>query len=473
MTTSSTWITPPTAGSERLDGTEAAIVTADRLLTGRRGSTEASLEVLTDPGHRVGVLLDGSRIAAVGALPALQAAAASLPGRTPPRHLDLEGATLMPGLIDTHVHLATSGTDVEYPDYGDLEIQHLTLNAARSARELLSVGVTAVQSLGARHYVDVALRDAIAAGSLRGPQVRAAGPQITTTSGHSWQAGSEVDGLDSIRHAVRYHHKRDVDTVKFMATGGFTTGGSAPWNAQFTTEEMALIVSESHRLGHLCAAHAHGTQGIDRATVAGVDYLAHASFVSTAGRSEFDPGLADRMAEAGIYVDCTVTAELPALVAYDDSFAPPVRLLWEHGVRVVTGHDAGIPAIPHRSYVGGLEALEQMGLPRSEVILAATSRAAAAIGLAGVTGVLAVGYDADLIAVEGDPTQDLAVLRCLKLVATKGREFVADPVPGLARRAERRGQQEGRDSQAAPLWPDEILGAYRDRARRAAAHPQV
>lgn len=467
---STSWITPPTPGRERLSGTGAAIVTADRVLTGRRdpGGGEAGLEALTDPLHGVGILLLDTTIAAVGPVPELEAAA---PAGTPPTRVDLPGSTLMPGLIETHAHLATSGTDVEYPDYGPQEIARLSLNAARSARELLSIGVTSVQSLGARHYVDVALRDAIAQGELRGPRVRASGPQITTTGGHSWHAGSEVDGPDSIRRSVREHHKRGVDTIKVMATGGFTTDASVPWNAQFTTEEIALIATEAHRLGHLCAAHAHGTQGIERAVAAGVDYLAHASFVSARGRTELDAALADRIAQAGIYVDCTITADIPAMVARDDSFAPPVRALWERGVRIVAGHDAGIPQVANRAYVGGLEAMEAMGLPRHEVILAATSRAAAAIGLAGVAGVLAPGYDADLIAVAGDPRTDLAALRDLRLVATRGREFIPDAVPGLQRR---RWPTPGQDpDHALDPGPAGVLAAHRAGVERAATHPDV
>lgn len=225
-----------------------------------------------------------------------------------------------------------------------------------------------------------------------------------------------------------------VDTVKVMATGGFMTGGSAPWFAQFTQPELDALVSEAHRLGRWAAAHAHGTQGIERAVRAGVDYIAHASFVSAAGRTEFDPALADEMARAGVYVDCTITAELPAMIALDPAFAPPARLLWEHGVRVVAGHDAAIPDSPQRAYVGGLLALEAVGLPRAEVILAATSRAAAAIGRAGVTGVLAPGFEADLLAVAGDPREDLSVLHDLRLVVACGREFVPDRVEGLAAR---------------------------------------
>ena len=408
------WITPPADGGERLDGRSAALITADRVLTGRRGRAEGGLEVLggadddaaREAGRGGSVLLRGRDILAVGTTAELQGRLTGPAPDVDPREvvrLDLPGTTLMPGLIETHDHLPTSGTDIEYPDYGPHEIARLTLNAARAARELLSEGVTGVQSLGARHYVDVALRDAVDAGDLRGPRIVASGPQITTTGGHAHHAGGAADSPDEIRRQVRLHHLMGADTIKVMATGGFMTGGSAPWFAQFTTEELQILVDEAHRLGKWTAAHAHGTQGIERAVRAGVDYIAHASFVSATGRSEFDPRLAEEMARVGVYVDCTVTAHLPALIARDTSFAPPVRLLWEHGVRIVAGHDAGIPASPQRAYVGGLKALEAVGLPRTEVLLAATSRATAAIGRAGVTGVLAPGFEADLIAVTGDP----------------------------------------------------------------------
>ena len=193
------WTTPPTDGGERLDGRSAALVSADRLLTGRRGQVEGSLETIgirtSSPseaevaqartaGQGGAVLLRGRDILAVGTTAELEGRLTELLPDVDPNdvvRVDLPGTTLMPGLIETHDHLPTSGTDVEYPDYGPHEVARLTLNAARAARELLSEGVTSVQSLGARHYVDVALRDAVDAGDLRGPRIIASGPQITTT----------------------------------------------------------------------------------------------------------------------------------------------------------------------------------------------------------------------------------------------------------------------------------------------------
>lgn len=488
------WITPPTDGGERLDGRSTVLVTADRLITGRRGEAPGTLEVIGDvpavgpdgegagpaedarrAGRGGAVLLDRKRILFAGTAAEAEAhlahpsSRADLAVTVPERivRLDLPGSTLMPGLIETHDHLPTSGTAVEYPDYGPHEVARLTLNAARSARELLSVGVTSAQSLGARHYVDVAVRDAIDNGDVRGPRIIASGPQITTTGGHSHHAGAEVDSIDQIRHEVRRHHKMGVDTIKVMATGGFMTGGSAPWFAQFSQDELQVLFAEAHRLGKWTAAHAHGTQGIERAVRAGVDLVAHASFITDRGRSEFDATLADEMARTGVYVECTMTADMPRMLRRDDSYAPPVRRLWEHGVRIVVGHDAGIPAVPQRGYVGGLEALEWAGLPRAEVILAATSRAAAAIGCAGVTGVLAEGFEADLIAVAGDPREDLAVLRDLRLVVTRGREFVPDRLEGVPVLVD--------DSLGGlgPIGPAATLGVWRARAERRRAHPRV
>ena len=460
------WITPPSDGGERLSGQGLTLLVADRVLTGRRGDAPGSLETIEAPDGAV--LVDGTQVLGVGTSAELVARLGELAGRAGARpeevrRLDLPGTTVMPGLIETHDHLVTSGTAVEYPDYGPHEVARLTLNATRAARELLSEGVTSVQSLGARHYVDVAVRDAIAAGQVRGPRVRAAGPQITTTAGHSWHAGAETDGLDDIRHQVRHHHKMGVDTIKVMATGGFMTGGSAPWFAQFSQEELNVLVAEAHRLGRWTAAHAHGSEGIERAVRAGIDYVAHASFVTAEGRSVPDPALADLMAQAGVYVDCTVTANLPAMIERDNSFAPPARFLWEHGVRIVAGHDAGIPGSQQRAYVGGLQALEAVGLPRTEVLLAATSRAAAGIGLAGVTGVLAEGFAADLIAVAGNPRTDLGVLHDLRIVVAQGREFVPDRVVGLAPEPDD-GQVHG---------PAAVLAQWREQAAVRRRHPEV
>jgi imidazolonepropionase-like amidohydrolase len=348
-------------------------------------------------------------------------------------HTDFPGATLLPGLIEVHAHLGSFGDGTAPPPWDEPvrneareAIHHLA-----NARRALSVGLTSVRNLGSDSYADAALRDAIAQGRVQGPRIVASGPTITTTGGHDWAHSTQVDSIKEIRHAVRLHHINGVDAIKVMATGGFGTAGSAPWFAQFSVKELRALVDEAHRLGKNTAAHAHGTQGIRRAVRAGVDTVEHGSFVNKEGRSVFDPRLADEIAEAGVYVDTTATRGIDVMVRRDPLFAPPVRQLYEHGVKLIAGTDAGIDLQPHHGYIESLAALAARGLPLAEILVAATSRAAEAIGLGGVTGQLTPGHSADLIAVRGNPLTEVAAYGRLELVVARGREFTPDPLPPL------------------------------------------
>ncbi|WGT48142.1 metal-dependent hydrolase family protein [Tessaracoccus lacteus] len=364
------------------------------------------------------VVTDGDGIVWVGP-------ASDLPQRWAEQAVHHPGATILPGLIETHAHLGSYAPRLDPRPDRDRDVALVALSSAAMARQLASLGVTTVQSLGSPHYADVALRDAIASGVLAGPRIVAAGPQLTTTGGHAWRNGAEVDSLSQIRAQVRAHHKAGVDVIKVMATGGFMTAGTAPWHAQFTEDELRAVVEEAHRLGHHTAAHAHGTEGIRRAVRAGFDYIAHASFVDEAGRTAFDSELADELARNGTFVDVCSPPSWPAVAG--ETIAPRAAELYRHGVRLVTGHDVGA-VIPASAFRHGLEQLHEAGLPTTEVLLSATSRAAAAVGLAGRTGVLAPGYAADLIVVDGDPTTDLAALGNLRFILTDGRRFTPQAV---------------------------------------------
>lgn len=424
---------------------------AARVLTARRVFTAQDATFLADAA----VVLQRGRIAWVGAAAELPESYRGLPRE------DFGEATVLPGLIETHAHLG--GTrPATLPDVSD-PARHdqgwRVLGALADARRLASQGVTAVQSLGARHFSDVTLREAIDQGLLEGPRIVAAGPPLTTTGGHAWATtGSQVDSVDDIRRQVRDHHKAGVDVIKVMATGGFNTYGSAPWNAQFTVEELRVLVAEAHRLGKTAVAHAHGTQGIRRAVEAGVDFVAHASFIDSDGVTRFDPRLADQIAERGIFVDSASPPSHPPVPG--ETTTPRAYQLYRHGVKVVVGHDIGAVA-PPQAYHHGLRQLEASGLPRSEVLVAATSRAAAAIGLAGVTGVVAAGYDADLLVVNGDPLADLAVLERPLRIILRGTDFRPDPVPAF----------EPAQRPAGSRSPLDVRLEWADRQRRSREHP--
>jgi imidazolonepropionase-like amidohydrolase len=371
-------------------------------------------------------------------------------------HHDLGDVTVMPGLIDAHVHLAfDGGPDPVARMLAETDAEQLVL-MLRSARRLLSVGVTTARDLGARSFLDVTVREAIASGMARGPRLVTAGRPITVTGGHCWFMGAECDTVDDVRTMVRLHHKMGVDTIKVMSTGGFMTHGSAPWYAQFTTEQLEAAVEEAHRVGKAVAAHAHGVEGIRRAVDAGVDTIEHCSFAHEDGTHGADPELVARIAAAGTYVCPTINLRYPSYVAArGPSYTPAFPALVAGGVQLIAGTDAGINFAPHHGYVGGLEAMATFGMPIDDVLHAATGRAAEALGLARVTGRLAADLDADLIAVGGDPRADLGALSDLRLVMTRGTPFVPDELPSLMLSAEQQAQRRAQTA-AALARPDPI-----------------
>jgi len=385
------------------------VLTAPRVLTGD--------QVVTD-----GAIVIGDRtVGWVGRAAALPAEYGALP-RT-----DYPDSTIMPGLIDSHVHLGFDGGPNPVARMrAETDAQQLVLMLHR-ARELLGVGVTTVRDLGGRGYLNVVVRDAIAAGLARGPRMLAAGCPITVTGGHCWFMGAEADSEDDLRRMVRTHHKHGADLIKVMSTGGFMTTGSAPWYAQFTAAQLAVIVEEARRVDKPVAAHAHGIEGIRRAVEAGVSTLEHCSFVTETNERRFDESLAAMIAERGIVVCPTVNVnapyvtELPGIVVGEHLMA-----MHEIGIRIVAGTDAGIDNTPHHQYAGGLEYLVKLGFRPDEVIAMATTEAAAALGLGDVTGCLAPGHEADLIIVHGNPLTDITVLSQLRRVIARGRDYLPD-----------------------------------------------
>ena len=385
------------------------VLTAPRVMTGDQTVTDGALVIGEDVLDWVGP---------AGALPAEYAA---LP-RT-----DYPGSTIMPGLIDSHVHLAfDGGPNPAARMRSETDEQQLVL-MLHSARNLLGVGVTTARDLGARAYLDVVVRDAVAAGLARGPRMVVAARPITVTGGHCWFMGGEADSDDELRRMVRTHHKRGADLIKVMSTGGFMTTGSAPWYAQFTRAQLAVVVEEAGRVDKPVAAHAHGIEGIHRAVEAGVTTLEHCSFVTETNERRFDEPLAARIAERGIFVCPTINvnapyvAELTGIVVGEH-----LKAMHEMGVRLIAGTDAGIDNTPHHQYVGGLEYLVTLGFRPADVLAMATTEAAAALGVDAITGRLAPGFDADVIVVDGDPSTDIAALGKLQRVIARGRDYLPD-----------------------------------------------
>ena len=385
------------------------VLTARRVLTGDQTVTDGA------------VVIGDHALDWVGPTEALPTEYAALP-RT-----DYPGSTIMPGLIDSHVHLAfDGGPNPAARMRSETDEQQLVL-MLHSARDLLGVGVTTARDLGARAYLDVVVRDAVAAGLARGPRMVVATRPITVTGGHCWFMGGEADSDDELRRMVRTHHKHGADLIKVMSTGGFMTTGSAPWYAQFTRTQLAVIVEEAGRVDKPVAAHAHGIEGIHRAVEAGVTTLEHCSFVTETNERRFDEPLAARIAERGIYVCPTINVNAPYVAELTGiAVGEHLKAMHEMGVRLIAGTDAGIDNTPHHQYVGGLEYLMTLGFRAADVLAMATTEAAAALGVDAITGRLAPGFDADLIVVDGDPTTDIAALGKLQRVIARGRDYLPD-----------------------------------------------
>ena len=318
---------------------------------------------------------------------------------------DYPGATILPGLIDSHVHLGfDGGPDPAARMRAETDEQQLVL-MLRNARDLLGVGVTTARDLGARSFLGVVVREAIASGLARGPRLVVAARPVTVTGGHCWFMGGEV-----------------------MATGWFMTSVSAPWYAQFTTEQLAVVVAEASRVDKPVAAHAHGLEGIRRAVAAGVSTIEHCSWVTETNEREFSESVTADMAERGIIVCPTINVNAPYVTELTGiTVGENVRRMREMGVRIIAGTDAGIDNTPHHQYAGGLAAMVSLlGFSPAEVIAMATAEAAAALGLGAVTGRLAPGYEADLIVVDGDPLADITALGRLRRVVARGRDYVPD-----------------------------------------------
>lgn len=340
--------------------------------------------------------------------------------------IDLSGLTLIPGLIEGHAHLCfNAGSDWRRVYDGDTPGRML-LRMAENGRAMLAAGITTVRDLGAPTALALELRDAIATGLVAGPSLLVSGAPITTTGGHCWFMGGEADGELEVRKAVRNRVKAGCDWIKIMATGGNMTRGTNTLAAQYTVEELAAAVEEAHRLHRRVAAHAHGTAGIRNAVAAGVDVIEHCSFTGQGGVDR-DDALIDEIARTGVIVSPTVSVGYRRWT--DDGLKQGrrdlTRRLVAAGCRLIASTDCGIPNVPHADLAGGLEVFRELsGLSPLEVLRLATCRSAELLGLSD-RGVVAPGRRADLVAVEGDPTQDLAALERVRFVMAGGAVVVS------------------------------------------------
>lgn len=377
------------------------------------------------------VLIDGGRVSAVERGAVEPPAGAEV--------VDLGEVTLMPGLVDTHVHLAFDASADPVARMRADDDAALLLRMRLAARQHLVAGVTTVRDLGDRGYLAVSLRDWFREGHELGPEILASGPPLTVTGGHCHFMGGQADDEAELRRGVRIRCTRGVDVIKVMVTGGNMTAGIDPLTPQYSQAELAAVVEESHRFGRAVTAHVHGADGIAMAVEAGVDGLEHCGFW-VAGGVRADPAVIERIAERGITV-CPTLGLLPGSPPPPPAVAsriPAMTALFgrmhQAGVRLVGGTDAGIaPAKPHGIAPYVVDHLVIAGLSALDALRALTSAGAAACDLTGRKGVLVAGADADIISVPGDPLREPATLRQVTSVFRGGLRVPMDePAPAIS-----------------------------------------
>lgn len=356
--------------------------------------------------------------------------------------IDLSHATVLPGLIDCHTHLGSRADRYDEIYYFKTTPFQSAFAAVVHARKTLEAGFTTVRDVGSLPFLAVDLRNSINEGFIPGPRVVASGPAITITGGHgdvnNFSPQTRVsmfpeernfqiaDGVDQIRHVVRAQVKYGVDVIKILATGGVLSKGDSPGAPQFTLEELKAAAEEAHMAGRKIAAHAHGTQGIKNAILAGIDSIEHASLID-------DEGI--RLAkEHGVYLVMDIYNDDYILGKAIEFGLPQENVDKERaigklqrenferavhaGAKMAFGTDAGV--YPHGDNAKQFFYMVKYGMTPAQAIRAATSNAADLIGRAKDVGTVEAGKYADLIAVTADPLADVRALENVSFVMKGG-----------------------------------------------------
>lgn len=405
---------------------EVLLLRADRVIvdpgTAPRGATTIVVR-----GERIEALVDG-----FDAKPTLEEGEVA-------REIDLRGRTVLPGLIDCHVHLTGDPATPWWRDAVDTPEQ-AAITGVKNAALTVRAGFTTVRDLGGNRQAPHALRDAIAAGTVPGPRVLVAGQAISIVGGHGDANGFNPEatmalsgpnictGADQCAPRVREMSRAGADVIKLAATGGVLSQQNRGLDQHFSAAELASIVDTAHLLGLKVAAHAHGPRGIEAAARAGVDSIEHGTYIDAAGvaamrgsRTFLVPTLSPTIAYrerigSGAYT-AVVEAKIRQRLAATGKNIAAAR---EAGIRIAFGTDAGVSdhgrnaeEFPLMVRYGGMQ-------PR-DALAAATVEAADLLGLASDVGTLEAGKSADIIAVEGDPLGDVAALQQVRFVLARGR----------------------------------------------------
>jgi len=358
-------------------------------------------------------------------------------------YLKFRGCTILPGLIDTHVHLNLPGDGTVLEDAVRETDGVLVATSAWCAGRALKAGITTVRDVGGARTTIFDLRRALALGHGEGARILACGQPITITGGHTWYFGGEADGEDALRRKVRHLAKLGADFIKVMASGGGTVN-TMSWLPSYSREELTALADEAHRLGRKITAHCLCAAATELVVEAGFDQIEHGGFlVSADGRQEFVPKTAEKVARAGVPVTSTLAVGGFMLKVlrekqkngplspedqrvldrwlrmFDDNLSQ-FRRMREAGVTWIAGTDAGWRFTAIEGLPLELELMQQGGFSAIEAIAAATGKAAEVLGIDDRLGTLKPSLVADVLVVGGNPLDDIRRLKDVRLVMQDG-----------------------------------------------------
>ena len=412
------------------------VILPGKLIDGIAGQTQEGMAVA----------IQGSSIKWVG--PTSEAASLSTNGADR-EILEFTQGTLLAGMFDIHTHTnmpgdGRTGEQVNKDDNDEIRL----LRSAQNAAAAIASGVTTMCDCGSWNRNGFALKEGLAEGIVEGPRVLVSGPPLTVTGGHLWYMGGEADGIDAVRSRVRDMVKQGADFIKIAASGG-STSTSDPYRAAYSAEELNAIVEEAHNRNRPVLAHCRCTDAINMALDAGVDSILHCAFYDNDGCYRFDQQTADRLAASEVWLNPTMglgNANRERLikikgerdltedeeerlerstVAGTNSLAQFSALV-KAGVKLVGGSDCGWSYYPFGDFQGEVMSLHSAGLTRIEAIHAGTRSPAAALGISDTIGTIEAGKAADLLVVNGDPSQDLESLRDVVAVFKAGKRVATN-----------------------------------------------
>lgn len=334
-----------------------------------------------------------------------------------------------PGFFNCHVHILYP---VGFKFDTQFSLMEKAFYAQKHCKEYLESGVTFIRVVGTEENYDLQIKEAIENHVIEGPHMYCAGKVICMTGGHGWQEGIEADGKDACLKAVRTQLRSGVDLIKIMATGGVMTKGVEPGNAQFTVDEMKVMIEEAHKAGRKTATHAQGLQGIKNALYAGIDSIEHGCFL--------DDECLERMKEQNAFLVPTLCAPqciidkgvengvakyaVDKTLKVKDAHVESVKKAYEKGIPIALGTDAGTPFNYHNNTAYEMELLARLDISNIDILKMATINSARCVGVEKDYGSIEVGKQADLVCLEENPLDDISNVRKIDNVIQSGKIVV-------------------------------------------------